>query len=302
MAVSIEHEAPIELCHRHPTLLPRLLGLVGQALPATVIAEAESAKFNQPVVDEWYADGALLLKDGPDVVGAVAIEVQRKADSDKRMSWPIYTAALHAKHGAKPTYLLVIATNAATARWARQPIASCQPHAPFVPLVVSREEVPAMHSLEAAMGDLPMAMLSALLHISDDSDEETTNYTLQAIQRQQSRDVLIWFCGLLRGIVDGQKLQRLEEMIKMLDPFANYVPKTEWEKEHYNRGITDGETRGEARGEAKALLRIVAARNLVLTEEQRQLVEQCRDTVVLERWIERALSARAVAEIFTERR
>lgn len=87
----------------------------------------------------------------------------------------------------------------------------------------------------------------------------------------------------------------------MLDPFANYVPKTEWEREHYNRGLTEGETRGEARGEAKALLRILATRNLSITHDQHQLIEQCRDIRLLERWIERALSARMAAEVFTDR-
>ena len=122
MSVSIEHEAPIELCQRHPLLVPKLLGLLGHPLPAEVVAVPVSANFNQPVVEQWESDGAMLLKLLHKPIGAVALEIQRQPDPDKRLSWPIYTAALHAKHGGIDTYLLVIATNRPTAHWAKQPI------------------------------------------------------------------------------------------------------------------------------------------------------------------------------------
>jgi hypothetical protein len=70
MSVSIEHEAPIELCHRHPQLVLRLLGLCGQELPSSVVAEPQPTSFNQPVVEEWRADGAMLLKQAQVPVGA----------------------------------------------------------------------------------------------------------------------------------------------------------------------------------------------------------------------------------------
>lgn len=296
MSVSIEHEAPIELCQRHPQLVPKLLGLLGHALPSDVVAEPLPANFNQPVVEQWQSDGAMLLKIVHQPVGAVALEIQRKPDPAKRLSWPVYTAALHAKHGGINTYLLVIATNRPTAQWARQPIKSCQPHAPFVPLVVGPDELPRVESVEAALADLPLAMLSALLHVSDDRGEVDASHALRAVQAKAGSDVVVWFYGLLRGIVDDEKLTLLQEIIKMLDPWANFQPRTKWERESFSAGISEG----EAKGEAKALLRILSSRNLPLADDQRRRIEQCQDVQQLERWIERALSARSAAEALSD--
>lgn len=191
MSVSIEHEAPIELCQRHPQLVPKLLGLLGHTMPAEVVAEPQPTNFNQPVVEQWQSDGAMLLKIVQQPVGAVALEIQRKPDPAKRLSWPVYTAALHAKHGGIDTYLLVIATNRPTAQWARQPIKSCQPHVPFVPLVVGPDELPRIESFDAALADLPFAMLSALLHVSDTDGEIDAGHALRAVQVKAGSNVVV---------------------------------------------------------------------------------------------------------------
>ena len=297
MSVSIEHEAPIELCLRHPQLLPRLLGLCGQRMPEATVAEPYPARFNQTVVDEWEADGSMVLKQGQEPIGSVVLEIQRQQDPDKRFSWPLYTAALHAKHrGQLKTYLLVIATNRSTARWAQQPIATCQPHAPFVPLVVGPDDLQRLDSEETARADLPLAMLSAVLHINDEGGEVDAGYALRAAEAVAGPDAVVWFYGLLRGIVDDQRLLLLQEMIKMLNPWANFQPRTQWERESFSAGITEG----EAKGEAKALLRILASRSLTVSDEQRRRIEQCTDTAQLERWIERALSARSVTDVLAD--
>ena len=305
MTVSIEHEAPLELCHRHPGLLPKLLDLCGQPMPAATVAEPYPARFNQIAVEEWEADGAMVLWQGQDPVGAVVLEIQRQHDPDKRSSWPLYTAALHAKHrGLLKTYLLVIATNRQTAQWAQQPIATCQPHAPFRPLVLGPDEVGRLDSEEAARADLPLAMLSAVLHVNDHGGEVDAAHALRATEAVAGTDAAIWFYGLLRGLVDDERLTLLQEMIKMLNPWANYKPRTQWERDHYNAGVADGEAKGEAkgeaRGEAKALLRILSSRGLSATDAQRHQIQACEDTQQLERWIERALSADSVAEVLAD--
>ena len=148
------------------------------------------------------------------------------------------------------------------------------------------------------MADLPLAMLSALLHVSDEHGEVDAGHALRAAQAKAGSDVVVWFYGLLRGIVDDQKLALLQEIIKMLDPWANFQPRTQWERESFSAGKV--EAKGEAKGEAKALMRILTARNLPLADDQRQRLEQCEDAQQVERWIERALSARSTAEVFSD--
>lgn len=78
----------------------------------------------------------------------------------------------------------------------------------------------------------------------------------------------------------------------MLDPWANFQPRTKWERESFSAGISEGA--------AKALLRILNARNLQVADDQRRRIEQCQDATQLERWIERALSAASAVEVLSD--
>jgi hypothetical protein len=68
----------------------------------------------------------------------------------------------------------------------------------------------------------------------------------------------------------------------------------------------DGEAKGEARGEARgrlqhareALLRYIARRGFVLTEHDRARIDACRDSVTLDQWLDRALDATTLDELF----
>jgi hypothetical protein len=57
---------------------------------------------------------------------------------------------------------------------------------------------------------------------------------------------------------------------------------------------------GEARGEAKSLLRLLDARHLSLSEDQRQRVTSCTDSAQLDVWFDRAITAGTVAEVFAD--
>jgi hypothetical protein len=79
--------------------------------------------------------------------------------------------------------------------------------------------------------------------------------------------------------------------------------KTFVEKIH-DQGIAEGEAKGEARGEAKgkaeAVLKLLDARHLAPSTEQRQQVTSCTDTAQLDFWFERAITAGTAAEVFAD--
>jgi len=68
----------------------------------------------------------------------------------------------------------------------------------------------------------------------------------------------------------------------------------------HDEGIAEGEARGEARGEAKALLRLLDARGLAPSQEQRHLVASSSDPAQLDLWFDRAITARTAAEVFAD--
>ena len=57
------------------------------------------------------------------------------------------------------------------------------------------------------------------------------------------------------------------------------------------------EYRREARGVARSILHVLATRGLVATAEQRALIEQCTDLPRMDRWLERAITARSIDEV-----
>ena len=102
----------------------------------------------------------------------------------------------------------------------------------------------------------------------------------------------------------------------MLNPWANHKPRTQWERDHYNAGVADGETEAkpaakpEAKPEARPAARPEARPRHCCasclraawstTDAERHQIQACEDTQQLERWIERALSAQSVAEVLAE--
>ncbi|MCM6772215.1 hypothetical protein NDR86_01850 [Nocardia sp. CDC141] len=67
------------------------------------------------------------------------------------------------------------------------------------------------------------------------------------------------------------------------------------------RGIyREGVAEGEAKGEAKALLAVLAARGIDVPAELEARVRECGDPETLEGWIQRAVIADSIDEIFAD--
>jgi hypothetical protein len=67
-----------------------------------------------------------------------------------------------------------------------------------------------------------------------------------------------------------------------------------------DRGRAEGEARGRAEGEARALLAVLEARGLAVSDAERARIVRCADAAQLERWVRRAVTARATAELFDD--
>ena len=115
------HEALVELFRRRITLAPEVLSeALGVALPEFTEARGETVDFTQIIPTEYRADLVVLLLDGRPVL-AIVVEVQLSRDLDKRRSWPVYVTTLRARFDC-PACLLVVCSDAETARWCASPI------------------------------------------------------------------------------------------------------------------------------------------------------------------------------------
>ncbi|MEQ4719108.1 hypothetical protein [Nonomuraea sp. B19D2] len=79
---------------------------------------------------------------------------------------------------------------------------------------------------------------------------------------------------------------------------------TPWAREHYGRGLEEGQTKGKAEGKAeeaaRMLLLVLGARGFDVPDDVRARITACADVAQLEHWTSRAVTAQALQDLFSE--
>ena len=70
------------------------------------------------------------------------------------------------------------------------------------------------------------------------------------------------------------------------------------EQRTYDRAEARGRVQGKAEGKAEAVLKILTKRRLTTTSLQRRQIEECTDLETLDRWLDQAITAASVDELF----
>jgi hypothetical protein len=98
----------------------------------------------------------------------------------------------------------------------------------------------------------------------------------------------------------------MQDLIRKLEPIlgesAREVAMTYGEQlieEGRKRGLAEGRAEG-LKAQADALLRVLTARNLAVSDDVRARIEACTDVATLGRWIERAITAQSASEAISE--
>ncbi|MDH6625230.1 hypothetical protein M2271_003034 [Streptomyces sp. LBL] len=101
-----------------------------------------------------------------------------------------------------------------------------------------------------------------------------------------------YFSGLLEiGLGDTSARQTWRTLMT----FTNFFP---------GRGTLleetylEGEAAGEAKGEAKAILRFLEVRDIPVPDDARERILTCTDLDVLNRWLDRTVTAETVDDLF----
>jgi len=111
------------------------------------------------------------------------------------------------------------------------------------------------------------------------------------------------------AVTDADRLRMTAIILKLASDAARQIleammttadyEKTFIERIH-DQGIAEGEARGEARGKAEAVLKLLEARGLAATDEQRQQVTSSTNPAQLDLWFDRAITAGTAAEVFAD--
>ncbi len=289
--ISLEHEVLVELLRVNPLLARDLARQLETAIPATDAIHVSESKLTEIVPTDYAADLVLLLgpKDRPDF--GLIVEVQLRADEGKRYSWPVYVAALRAKHRC-PSCVLVVALEEKVACWARRPIDIGQPASTFVPLVLGPDGVPPVTDVAITRACPELGVLSALVHNDDEATARAAfagAWHLFAVD--EDRGTL--YNDIVRRAVSAAVLARLEDESMGLE---NYQYQSAFALKH----TAIGRAEGRAEGKSEAVLEVFEARGLAVPNDVRTRVEECRDLELLEQWLKRAITAASPADIFTE--
>jgi hypothetical protein len=299
---SISHEGPLDLLRQHPEIAVDLLqGTPGIRLPPRTAASLAPTDMSAVVPVQYLADMVILITDAATGRPALAviIEPQLRDAKTKRYSWPVYLTTAPRIAECPAAVLLVLCPDPAEAAKCRQLIRTGHPGFDLAPIVIDRGAPPGRDGA----GSPYLTVFAASMGGINMRTEPGARRVLDAIASPEvtETDRLRMLTIILR-LTDDAARHLLEAMMTTAEYEKTLVEKIHDQgiAEGKAEGITEGEARGKAEGEARAVLRLLDARGLALSQEQRQQVTSCTDAAQLDRWLDRAITAGTVAEVFAD--
>ena len=306
---SRDHESLLELFRTHPQLVVHLLlqcaaelgeleALGALRADAYDTIEIASADLNQLSPTEYRADLVLVLRRAGSPVLVVIIEVQLSPDPPKRYSWPVYLTTARARHKC-PTILVVVTPNEAIAHWASKPI-ELGAGSVVRPIVIGPRQVPHVQSLEQARAFPELAVLAAIAHANAPDALEQGAFGLAATRGLTHDEAKVYSDWILASVGPAVR-SALEEAMKQ-----NWEPRSEFFRnliaEGLNQGRSEGLAEGEAKGLAGALLTVLESRAVQIDANQREQILTCCELPRLRQWLQNALNATSIDQVFADAR
>jgi hypothetical protein len=296
MPPTSQHEALHRIFLQDESLFARaaahVLGIVVQE-PQQVTVLSNDLTNIKPL--ERRPDSVLMaewLIDDPAGRYILIVESQTDPEDTKLRRWPYYIAYLHDKYEC-PVLLLVVCSKTSTASWARQPIVIGLPDLTCMlvhPVVLGPDNVPAVTDMTEAGLDLTYAVFSALTHSRSSRVGAILEALAGALKAVDEETALALVEITEAGLVGTAGQQKWSELMRK--QLISY--KSEFRRE----GIEEGRAEGRAKGRAEDILRILDKRGIAVDDASRERVLSCSDLDTLGDWLDLALTATQVSDLF----
>lgn len=289
-----EHEAWAEMVRADPEVAAKLLdGLLDIAVPAFVSARLESSDLTQLHPTEFHADAVVaLVDDDGEPALAIVVEVQRSQDATKTFTWPVYLATLRSRLKCR-TMLVVLAPDKQVAKWCARPIDMGHPKWALEPLVLGPKNIPVVADPDQARQEPWFAVLSCLAHHDNEHERDATLKALLEGTKSFDEDQITQYLDVVVAGLSNLARKHLEEL---MGTGTNYrKPISDYFRRHYD----EGEAHGEAKGLAEGILKVLASKQLVASDAERERITASEDLEQLSNWFDRALTATSVNDLFT---
>jgi hypothetical protein len=214
--------------------------------------------------------------------------VQLEKKDRKRLTWPAYVTVSRAVHGC-PAHLLVVAPDAAVAAWCAEPIHIGDPGFVLRPPVLRRADIPVVTDPAEAARRPELAVLSVMAHGETEQGATIAGAVLPAIEGLDD-DRARFYYDLVYNSLHEAARKALDAMIK------GYEYQSDFAKKY----VAQGRTEGEIAAIARAVLTALRVRGIDVPEAERDRILAQQDPERLERWLERAVVARSLADVLAE--
>jgi hypothetical protein len=259
---------------------------LGVDLPLGLPVQLAGNDLNDRPSIDLYPDTIITIGPRHRPMHAIIVEIQQRPESSKRTALPRYAAALWLRLDC-PVSVLMICPDARTAAWAAEPISTTQPGVTLTCHVFGPKEIPAITDSREATAHPEMAALSVMTHGEQPSVVEAFTAALTHLPADHAPQYYEHAYRLA-----SQAARRMMEKIMESTTWPVYSP---FAREHFGKGLAEG----EARGEARAVLTLLEARGIPAPEEVRARITACTDLAQLDEWVRLSATVTSADELFT---
>jgi hypothetical protein len=284
------HDSVTTIFTEDPELAVQIVtSLNGARLPDGIAVRAEAASFNDRPSTDFQADAVIVAGSARDPVRAVIVEAQKRTLPDKPPQWARYAAQLWTFLRC-PVDVLVICPDAKAAFWYARPVPTTLPGYTHLPIVLPPSAVPAIVSAKEAAARPAMAALSVAYH---GANPAVCRAFIGGLSQLPHDDAVKYHEHAFN--MAPLVVQRILEQLMTSDTWPVYSP---FAKEHFGRGKQEGKREGKQEGEAEAVLLVLEARGLEVTDAERERITGCTNLRQLKKWITRAATAEKTSDLF----
>jgi hypothetical protein len=284
------HDSVTALFTDHPELAVEIAtGLTGARIPEGVPVRVEAPNFNDRPSTDFQADAVIVAGSAREPVRAVIVEAQKRTLSDKPRQWARYAAQLWIFLRC-PVDVLVICPDAKSAFWYARSFPTTLPGYTHRPIVLPPSAVPAITNVGDAAARPAMAALSVAYHGANRAVSQAFVDSLRLLSRDHA-----WKYHEYAYNMAPLAVQRILEELMKSDTWPVYSP---FAKETFGRGREEGKKEGKAEGKAEAILSMLEARNLDVTDAERDRIAECTDLRQIETWVRRVVAVEKTSDLF----
>jgi hypothetical protein len=283
---SIPHEGPLDLVRQHPEIAVELVqGTAGIKLPGEIAVSLAPTDMSAVIPVQYLADMVVLISDAAtdEPVLAVIIEPQLRDSETKRYSWPVYVTTARRTAKCPAAVLVVLCPDPAEADKCRRLIRTGHPGFDLAPVVIDSGGPPGRDGT----GGPYLTVFAASMGGIDMESEPGARRVLDAMASA--------------GVSDADRLRMTTIIMRLASDAARQILEAMMTTSEYEKTFVERiHDQGIAEGKAEAVLKLLDARHLAPTNEQRQQVTSCTDAVQLDLWFDRAITAGTAAEVFAD--